>query len=267
MEGYTTFHQGPLPQSHARRVEVLERLLNHLQRTYGGQILAAALYGSMARGEDGDFSDIEMFCVLDIPEYDRDYEWVYGAGKAEINVLGLETARRAAREVDEYWAISQGRFVNARWLMGDSAILEDLRKQVCLISPEEIRGVLGRVLVEELYEWLGKARNVRASFQAETSKWNLRCGLPCLAVKYTEMCALMIGMVNRHLYQTGMTMLEESLGLADQPAGYARLCRLVMAGELSNSHQIIQAVEDTWSGMLKWAVEKGVDIRFTDFRA
>ena len=57
----------------------------------------------MARQQDGPYSDIELLCLVDAPEMDVAYEWVYGAGKAEINVLGRNDARWEAQEVAIDW--------------------------------------------------------------------------------------------------------------------------------------------------------------------
>jgi kanamycin nucleotidyltransferase len=257
--------EGPQPQSHAERMRRVDQLVEHLQVLYPGQVLAVGLYGSTARGEDGPCSDIELFCVLDQPEYDRDYEWIYGAGKAEINVLGRETARREAREVDEFWAISQGRFLNAQRVFGDGRVLEDLREQVHRIADEQIRSVIGAGLVEELYEWLGKARNASGRSGSLAGKNEGITGLPTLAVKFAEMGALLVGLANRRCYKTGMTMLAESLELPVLPDGYVEICQMVMSGQLADPQRILAAVEAAWAGMVTWASRLGVKVQAIDF--
>ena len=130
---------GPEPQDHSARLQWLEQFLERMNDSYPGKLLLAALYGSLARGEDGLYSDIELFCVIDQPGLDEDLEWVYGAGKAEINLMGPDVTRHAAAEVDEYWALSAGQFGAARLLLGDAALLEELRNLALHPSPRMFR--------------------------------------------------------------------------------------------------------------------------------
>ena len=55
---------GPQPQTHSDRLDNMQRIAAALQAHYGARLLALGVYGSMARGSDGPFSDIEMHCIL-----------------------------------------------------------------------------------------------------------------------------------------------------------------------------------------------------------
>ncbi|MCB0030512.1 MAG: nucleotidyltransferase domain-containing protein, partial [Anaerolineales bacterium] len=88
---------GPQPQNHADRLVLVQQLSDKLQLLYPDQVVAIALYGSMARQQDGPYSDIEMLCIVTEADLDVSFEWVYGAGKAEINVLGRNDARWEAK--------------------------------------------------------------------------------------------------------------------------------------------------------------------------
>ena len=120
------------------------------------------------------------------------------------------------------------------------------------ISENEIDTVIGQVIVEELYEWVGKARNA-----LHTNKYT---GVPSLACKFTETVALLLGLAHRTCYTTGMTMLNESLQFDALPTGYQGLCTLVQQGNLSDSKATIGAIEATWSGVISWATHRNIQI-------
>lgn len=241
---------GPKAQARSERQKYLDHFIEKLQALYPGHILVIALYGSMARHQDGPYSDIELFCIVDVPGMDTTYEWVYGDGKAEINVYGLDVARRFARQVITEWSLEKGQFLNARWISGNAKLLDELSELALAVTDEEIKTEVQSITIGELYEWIGKLRNMTHA--------GIQSGLPVLACKFTEKVALIIALVYRKTYTTGMKLLEESLQMPDLPKGYERLCRLVMAGRLSDPIEIREAMEETWRGMIEWEKKNGI---------
>jgi kanamycin nucleotidyltransferase len=70
------------------------------------------VYGSLARGADGPYSDIEMMCLLRTAGVERTVEWSHGPWKAEVNFLGYDVALRQAAEVDGDWPLAHGAYLN-----------------------------------------------------------------------------------------------------------------------------------------------------------
>ena len=244
---------GPKPQDHTNRLALVQQLSDRLQTIYGDRVVTIALYGSMARQQDGPYSDIELLCIISEPEMDISFEWVYGAGKAEVNVLGRNDARWEAKEVDKDWAISKGAFLEAKVIFGDEAFLTMLKELVLSISDDEINAVISQVMVDELYEWVGKVRNALHA--------NSYSGVSSVACKFAETIALLLGLAHRTCYTTGMTMLDESLQFDDLPAGYQDLCNLVRWGKLSDAKETIMAIESVWSGLVFWATQHNVQVQ------
>ena len=246
-------NSGPQSQSRAERLALVQQLSGRLQLLYQDQVVAIALYGSMARQQDGPYSDIEMLCIVAEPDLDISFEWVYGAGKAEINVLGRNDARWEAKEVPSDWAISKRAFLDAQLIYGDERCLTELKDLVLSISEEEANKVIGQAIVDELYEWVGKARNAM-----DAGKYS---GLPSLACQFAETIALLLGLAHRSCYTTGMTLLDESVHFPDLPAGYQELCNLVRSGNLNRYQETVATVEAAWSGFVAWATERGVQVK------
>ena len=102
---------GPQPQDHAARLRMVDKIVQDLHATHGDRIIAIGLYGSLAKGIDGPFSDIELFCVVQGNNIDYSHEWVYGVSKAEVNMYSEEMIQRSAITVDEKWSLSQGQLL------------------------------------------------------------------------------------------------------------------------------------------------------------
>jgi kanamycin nucleotidyltransferase len=243
---------GPQAQTHDDRLSVLDRIVADLQRTYGNDLIAVGLYGSMGRGTDGPHSDIELFCVVDRLDLDFSYEWVYGPGKAEVNIYSAEAMAAAAQEVEERWPLEAGAFANCRPLLGDPAYFAELKALALSPAKEKCDEMVRAMVVGELYEWMGKLRNGLA--RGETSF------VPTLACDFVTYVALIAALVHRRLYSTGSTLLAESLALPDLPDGYDAACRLVMAGELSDAARNAAALEALWVGLGPWLTHHGIDM-------
>lgn len=244
---------GPISQSHTARLALVQQLSDRLQNLYLDQVIAIALYGSVARGQDGPYSDVELLCFVAEQELDQSFEWVYGAGKAEINVLGQNDARWEAKEVDIDWAVSKGAFLEAKVIFGDEAFVIALKESVLSVSDDEINSVIGQVLVDELYEWVGKVRNALHT--------NSFSAVPSIACKFAETIALLLGLAHRTCYTTGMTMLDESLLFDDLPIGYQDLCNLVREGSLNDAKETIMVLEAAWSGIVSWVMQRNAHLR------
>ncbi len=241
---------GPQPQDHATRLRVVDKIVQDLHATHGDRIVAIGLYGSLAKGIDGPFSDIELFCVLHGGDEDYSHEWVYGNSKAEINICGEEVLLKSAVEVDEKWSLSQGQLLAAQPLYGDPAFFEHLRELVLSPPRAVFDDVMRAMLVGEFYEWIGKLRNAQSSRHTAY--------IPLLACHFAEFGALLLGIAERYCYTTGSRMLEEALQLPNQPAGYAELCELVMKGQLADTDQVAAAIERCWTGLGAWAMVNGL---------
>lgn len=242
--------QGPMTQTREARAQVLARIVADLQRTYGDAIIVIALYGSMARNEDLPFSDVELFCVVRDEEVDHSHEWVYGAGKAEVNILSDDAAQRDAALLDSDWAQWKGQFLHARCLFGDAAYLDELRNLVFAPPAAEFHQLLEEMIVGELYEWMGKLRNAQ--------QVGNDAAIPPLAVHFVEHLAQILAIAHRHCYTTGSRTLADSLTLARRPAGYDELCGVVMRGALSDSAHVAAQIEACWHGVAAWAKEEGL---------
>ncbi|PWH13106.1 MAG: hypothetical protein DDG60_10950 [Anaerolineae bacterium] len=241
---------GPQPFSHAERMsralEIAETFRAHFD------VLAIGLYGSLARGTDGPYSDIEMYCIVRGEGIDEDYEWAEGAWKAEVNVQSAEVAAAWAAELDEFWPLTHGSCVNILPLYDPTGFFDSLKGYVFDHPDEAYNALIRGVIVGELYEFLGKIRNAAASGKTEN--------LPVLAVEMAQYGAYLIGLANRTLYTSSAMMFSESRALADKPSGYDQLCELVASGRLESPTHIARAADQFWEGIEAWAAEKSISI-------
>lgn len=243
---------GPQPQTRAERQRLVERIVQDLHRVHGDQIIAIGLYGSLARGLDQPYSDVELFCVIAGSGIDYSHEWIYGAGKAEVNIYSPDVIRHGATEVDDRWSLSQGQLMVAQPLYGEATFFQELRELVLSPPATAFNDLIRAMIVGELYEWMGKLRNARHT--------GYRAYIPLIACHFAEHTGLMLGLAHRHCFTTGGKVLEESVAFPHRPDGFAELCTLIMAGQLHDSDAVTAALERCWVGVVTWATEQGITL-------
>lgn len=243
---------------HAERLALAHQIAAQLQTHFGEHLLALGVYGSLARGTDGPFSDIEMWCVLRGEGVDDAYEWTTGPWKAEVDVRSLDTIQKEASELDGGWAMTHGSFAHVLPLYDPEGLFPALAARVFAHADAEFEQIIHAVIVGEIYEIVGKIRNLSVAYPAQFPP-----SLPLYIVSLAQYGAWLVGLANRRLYTTTSVMFAESLACADYPTGYEQLCEGVMSGRLSEPERLYEVVENYWEGVERWAQKRGLEINQT----
>jgi kanamycin nucleotidyltransferase len=234
---------------HQQRMMLAQTIANRLIIRYGESVKAIGLYGSLARGEDGPYSDVEMFCVLRETGTAHTYEWCAGPWKAEVDVLDEGSLRQEASQIDGLWALTHGAFVRVLPVRDPENYFDELRELVMSHPPEIFRVVIEEVLVGDIYELIGKVRNACVQKHAQA--------LPTLAVELAQRTAYALGLEHRYLYGTSSYVFDEAITLPDPPDGFHTLAHLVMRGDLQDASTVASACDTLWLGLVRWAEGRG----------
>jgi kanamycin nucleotidyltransferase len=243
---------GPQPFTHDERLARAEAIAAQFRAKFGKKIRAIGLYGSLARGTDGPYSDIEMFCIVKGKDFEQNYEWCQGGWKAEVNVLSLDALQANAVELDESWPLTHSAYVHILPLRDPENLFPGLRELVFGHSSEDFSQLMADTIVWECFELMGKIRNAQHSGQTEA--------LSTEVIALARTGAYLVGLDNRHLYSTFGRMFSESLFLPNRPNAYDELCRVAMRGELSEPVKLFKLAEDFWQGIETWAQERKLPV-------
>ncbi len=96
---------GPVNSSRSERLQTCHEIAARLDEVYRDKILAIGVYGSVPKGTDRPFSDIEMFCVLSESNapVEFSHEWLAGPWKAEVNVCSSDILLKIVSTVEGKW--------------------------------------------------------------------------------------------------------------------------------------------------------------------
>lgn len=243
---------GPKKVTREERMKIAYSIANQVLERYGSKVQAIGIYGSLARKSDGLFSDIEMKCIFNSLKESFNYEWTAGDWKAEVNFESAEDIMEEANTVEEDWPLTHGQFFNILPVYDPNNFFHELKTKANSVESSKFKEAICRTLIEEMYEYIGKLRNVE--FHGPYTF------LPILAMKIATAGAMILGLHNKQFFTTSAQVLPEALALIDKPEGFDILCKLVLSGNLSDPKQIIAICENYWDSLLKWSSQHGYQI-------
>lgn len=240
---------GPVKISRSERLETCHEIAKRLHEVFGDKIKAIGVYGSVSRGTDGPYSDTEMFCVLheSSESVDFAYEWSAGPWKAEVDICSADILLKKAATVDGRWPLTHGPYFSTLRLYDPEDFFPTLKKAAESPTSSDFSRTISEVLVGEMYEFVGKLRNVSLNGPITY--------LPYLAVQFAHYGAMLVGLHNRKLFSTGAMVLPEALEMPNRPKGFDNVAKLVMFGDLAEPPKIVSACENFWNGLVDWAAE------------
>ena len=243
----------PAPTTREEKMKLVAQIKDRLLQLHGDAILAIGLYGSLAQGIDGPYSDIELRVITEDGISLPGHEFIYPPFKIEIGMKQKHEAMRSAATVDDSWAIKAGASAHLQAIYDPDRLLDEIRTRPMQISDEAIRDVMREFMIWEPYETMGKIRNNK---QAGNYGY-----LPLGAKDLAWQSAKLIGLANKTFYNTRARTYEESLQLPSRPSGYDELIELVMRGQLQDSELVYERCERLWTGLNEWYEEMGIEYR------
>jgi kanamycin nucleotidyltransferase len=247
-----TLSWGPQALPRTQRMAIAHEIAERVQERFHPEVVAIGLYGSLAREEDGPYSDIELFGVLRTDHYTHCYEWCTPAWKAEVDLYGKQTLRERAARVDERWPLTHSALQTVLPLYDPEQFFAEIRTIVQSRPEVLFREPIEHLVVENVFEDIGKIRNAQALGTLTT--------LPALVLKLVQAVALVVGLANRHCYTTGTRVISEAVALQDLPDGFRELGQVVLTGDLRDGEQLGAACERLWRGLNIWAGGHGYRI-------
>lgn len=243
---------GPQPFDPEVRRQRAAQIVQAFQRHYGEAVIAIGYYGSLARGTDGPYSDIEMQCVVASTGLEKTFEWNAGPWKAEVNVQSRDVLLEDAAIIEGNWSITHGAYSHVLPVYDPDGFFEQLRAVVYSQQESKYQEAIKELIVGDILEQIGKVRNAWALGNPGY--------LPTLACELARSGACLIGLANRTLYSSASRMFTEALALPNQPEGYQAICQMVTSGELSDPERVVAAANKFWGGVEAWAEANGIRI-------
>ncbi|MDQ0173574.1 kanamycin nucleotidyltransferase C-terminal domain-containing protein [Paenibacillus tundrae] len=245
----------PFPAETSRKVKFnfINEIKNKLLEKYDKDIEAIGIYGSVAQGKEGPYSDIELHIIsgdgVNIPTH----ELILHPFKLEISTKQISEWFHQASVVDDGWALRTGSFVHITSLYDPNGLFPKAKEIVLSVPDERFREVIAEFMIWEPYETMGKIRNAKAS--------NNLSYLPRAVFDLTWQTAKLIGLMNKQYYTSRAVTLEESIEKPIKPEGYTELATKVISGELADKEELYLLCENLWCGLNRLLEDLRIEYR------
>lgn len=241
---------GPIATTHAEKLTLVQSIKERWLANYGDKTLAIGVYGSLARGTDGPYSDIEMHIIYQDDTPSAGFEIVYTPFKVELNVLTKQAFWEQAASIDDAWPIKAGSYVDILAVYDPQHLFEQAKTLPWQATDQQIKEVMQTFMVWEPYETIAKLRNNHIANNLDY--------IPLGAKDLAWQTATLMSLANRQYYTTRATTWAESLCMPNQPLGYKNLARAMMSGNLSNRPYVYSLCEDLWVGLNSWFTDLNI---------
>ena len=230
--------QGLRRYTHADRQQVIEELLPLIQRKFGDNLVAVAASASFARGEDSDYSDLELIAFVERMPAD-----VQRGGMGRI---------RAGMLVELVW------MTRAAYL----ATTRDVTSDWYIAGSDTLLPLINAPFIEELnryqVDWLrekchDQARRHWYEVQESTAKVlnaivaSNRDGLPLLLFDTTLHMLIVLSFLNQTPYVTFARFITQARAFELKPASFTALLDMIVQGSYQDHAALRATVADVFS--------------------
>jgi len=233
--------------THEERVELARDLTGRLLRRHGEDaIVAVGLHGSVARGDDGEESDLDIAVVTAGPEVEvADRLLRYRGTVVALGAITADAYLEEAGHIGPAWPLAADQYVNHLALHDPGEFFHKLRHvheaAVEQSPPAAFQAAAGYDLVQ-LVSWEGKARDAELAGDLAVAS---------LAIKEAAVLAmLVVGLHTRTAYRNlahavRATAVTEAAG-PGFPAAYRRLLDPTVepAGQVLALGRVLDALLD-----------------------
>jgi kanamycin nucleotidyltransferase len=240
-----TWIDGPVPKNHTDRLSLATDIAERARRRFNAAAVAA--YGSLARGDDGPYSDIELICVADA--VDDTIEWLHDGWRIEVDVRSPDSLLHHASSVASDWSITHANYVYTLPIHDPDRFFGRLATVVKNAPQTAFDRAIANLCGGELHQAIAKLRNARSRGEPPP---------PGFVFYVAKIGYWLLGLANRHPYATASRALAESLSLAERLPGYDPLCRMALAGDITDSNAVFEACEAFWRGAAECAAARGM---------
>jgi len=234
-------------------LQMAEKIAEYVVEELGDHVKLILVYGSSARGEATEFSDLDMMVITDSISYSRSF--VLKERPVDIWSMTLDECEKLITTPSISWGVAITLFFQNKVLYGDQSILNRLRQLYDSLDPQSFIRFCANTLVY-FAEILGKVESAAKERDLIYARW--------ASMDLANTAAGMIAMINKKYYlnQWGKH-LPEALRCKILPKDFERCYQILWLS--SDFEELISAIRRLSTEFERILRELGAKIPYVDF--
>lgn len=241
--------------THKERLALADLIKQRVLNKHGDHVLAIAIYGSVAKHEDGEHSDLEMWAVLHDPFPSEEHISIVNGIFVDLSYLSQGRMLELARRVTGHWPLeidAQRVYVPLFEQHDFFARLQQAANEVN--DADFAKGIRSQTLWS--YEVIGKLKNAYARGARHEVLNNGR--------EITFNTAMIIGLANRQYYKSMRELYPTSKQMPLRPTAYNDLLDHAGNFTTTNVDDVYDATLALWEQLQIFVAELGIEWQVND---
>ena len=240
--------------THEERLQIARELAQKILDKHGENVTAIAIYGSTAKGEDGPYSDLDIWVATRQPIDDTRF-FAYRGLPISINWDTEEGRIKSAGHVTSFWPMEADEFRSYVVLFERGDFIKRLHEAATDLKEEDF-ATSAQVRMARTLESMNKVRQAwergdsyTLLAQGRVLAWNV---------------AMTLGVLNRRYYPSGRGFYQASKEMPLQPKDYPRLLDLAGGFTTVEPDEIYRAGMELWDNLAQLVTELGISWDFDE---
>lgn len=244
----------PITKTKEERKDFANQILGQLQNKYKDDLLAVAIYGSVGRDEDTEYSDIEMIAIVKGQGIEENYENLYRGLKYEVEVISEDIGIKEITDIEINWSLVVGIYLKNKILLDNDGVFERYKKLYEKVIAGNINEGIRKIFVDDIYEQTSKFLNA--------SKYGSKEQIRFLAMHLFQKMIGFMGVINKSYYLSASTRAEQAMAFPINFPSFQKLGSIILSGNLIDTVELTNIVTSLLQEMLDYVKENNIGVDF-----
>ncbi len=235
--------------NHNDRIELAREIADQIVGRYGKDITGIALYGSVAKNEDAEYSDLEFWIATSNKIPSREVLFIYKGQSIELFYGPADNFISDTKTITPFWPL-QADMRRSFIIMYEQEKYFDRIHQAAIDIDEQAYNEAIRERMLRTFELIGKLKNAMGIKD--------HYGILALARDINFSFVLLIGLVNRSYYKSQRGMYQKSKEMSLKPDNYSELLDIAGGFTSTDTEEVYKATISLWERTRRFITDQGI---------
>ena len=151
---------------HVERISLAKNVSDKFFENHGKDVILSGIYGSTARGEDVEWSDLDILFIVNNDNKIEEKSFLYKGTVVGLRILKMEDLETVLTTPTVDWPFWMGTLQILKIIRGDREMVKGLIKKGLSVPSENFRALLEKILPSLVFESYGRILSCKARSDA-----------------------------------------------------------------------------------------------------